>query len=128
MVIFTSRPLYPWGKSPIFLLILRLGWTQLLNWVFWIRDILTCARNRTKFPPFSSLQPTFQPLYRLVVATNKVVYYRKVSAFSHGVCKRLSCIIQYSAKVSANVVNTSVSTAVNARSSYVRGNGSECTS
>jgi hypothetical protein len=66
----------------------------------------------------SLLQPTLQSLYLLVVATDKAVYYWTASAISHCVHNRL---FSATAKVFGDVVNTSVSTAMNARSSYIRG-------
>jgi hypothetical protein len=118
---------------------MRLGWPQLFSWVFWIRDIFTYARNRNKNPLFSSPPahiPVTIPTRR---STNKAVYYWNASAFSHCVYKLYLAPFNTAAKVSGNVANTllstavnvlvstSVATAFNASSLYIRYYGSEYT-
>lgn len=69
----------------------------------------------------SALQPTFQSLYRLVLATIKAVYYQKASAFHTAFKNVYLAPFSTAAKVYGNIVNISVSTAMNARNSYTRG-------
>jgi hypothetical protein len=76
---------------------------------------------------FSSpaLQHTFQSLYCLVVAPIRQYIIGNLQLFHTAFINVYLAPFNTAAKVPGNVVNTSVSTAVNA---YIRGYGSECNS